>query len=142
MNTMNNDKELKKLMKEIRLEKPGAGFSSSVMDAVLAETAINKVYRHETVLGAKFWIFTGLFIALAIIMALMGNSQSATDGSIFSGLIERFPAPELGAAKDGISRISNIFSGLPVTLASIMIASSILILADNFFSTRHKPHAG
>ena len=142
MNTMDQDKELKKLMMQMRLEKPDAGFSSRVMDAVFAETALNKVYRHEPVLGAKFWIFTGLFIALAFAVVLMGNPEASGGGSVFSGLLERFPAPEMGIAKEGISRFSNFFSGWPVTLASIMVAASLLILADKFFNARHKFHAG
>ncbi len=142
MKTTDNDTELRRIMKEIRLEKPEAGFSSRVMDAVIAEAAKKSAYRTEPVLGAKFWIFVALFIALAIVLMLLGNNEPSAGKEIASGLIEKFPAADLSSVKSGIARFRDILSGLPVTLAAIMIATSALILADKYFSTRHHLHLG
>ena len=142
MKTTYNDTELRRIMKEIRLEKPGAGFSSRVMDAVIAETAKKSAYRTEPVLGTKFWIFVALFVALAIVLMLLGNNEPSAGIEIASGLIEKFPATDISAVKSGIARFLDTLSGLPVTLAAIMIATSALILADKYFGTRHRLHLG
>jgi hypothetical protein len=142
MKTIDNDRELRRLMKEIRLEKPGTGFSASVMDAVLAEAARKTAYRTEPILGKKFWVFVGLFVVLAIVLILFGNGETSTNNEIASGIIEKFPAPDLGNIKGGFSRFWDMVSGLPITIGAIMTATSVLILADKFFSSRQTLHLG
>jgi len=142
MKTIDNDKELRRIMKEIKLEKPGAGFSSVVMNAVMAEAAKKSAYRTEPVLGIKFWIFVGLFVALAIVLMLFGNSEPSAGKAIASELMEKFPATDLSPVKNGVARFWVTLSGLPATLAAIMIATSALILADKYFSARHNLHLG
>jgi len=142
MKTTDNDKELRRMMKEIRLEKPGAGFSSRVMDAVIAEAAKKSAYRTEPVLGAKFWIFVALFVALAIILMLLGNGEPSAGKEMASELMEKFPATDLSTFKNGVTRFLVTLSGLPVTLSAIMIATSALILADKYFGARHRLHLG
>lgn len=142
MKTIDNDSELRRLMKEIRLEKPGTGFSSSVMNAVIAEAAKKSAYRTEPVLGKNFWLFVGLFVALAIILVLLGNNEPAASNEIASGIFEKFPAPDLGNIKNGYTRFWEMVSGLPITIGAILIATSLLILADKYFSTKHTLHLG
>jgi len=138
MNTIENDRELRKLMKEIGLEKPGAGFSTRVMDAIIAESAKKSVYRNEPVLSRNFWIFVGLFVGLAIVLILLGTSGASSSAEINQGIIERFPAPDLSEVKGGITKFMETISGLPITIAAIMIGTTILILADKFLSSKEK----
>lgn len=142
MKTIDNDRELRSLMKEFKLEKPSAGFSTSVMDAVLAEAAKKTAYRTEPILGKKFWVFVGMFVVLGIVLILFGNGETSTNNEIASGIIEKFPAPDLGNIKSGYSRFWDIVSGLPITIGAIMIATSILILADKFLGSKHSLHFG
>jgi len=137
MNTIENDRELRKLMKEISLEKPGAGFSTKVMDAIIAESA-KTVYRTEPILSRNFWIFVGLFVSLAIVLMLIGASGAYSSAEISQGILERFPAPELSEVKEGITKFMETITGLPITIAAIMIGTTILILADKFFSSKEK----
>ena len=130
MKTIDNDRELRRLMKEVKLEKPGAEFSASVMDAVLAEAAKKTAYRTEPILGKKFWIFVGLFVALAAFLMLFSNGESSTSNEIASGIIQKFPAPDIENIKSGYSRFWDIVSGLPITIGAIMLATSALILAE------------
>jgi hypothetical protein len=137
MDTTDKDREFRKIMKEIRLEKPGSGFSSKVMEAIYAEEARRFAYKTEPVLGRNFWIFVGLFAVLAGLLILASGTGVSGDSEIASGLIEKFPAPEFSAIKGGFARFWESMSGLPATLGSIMIAASLLILADKFFSAKH-----
>ena len=129
-------------MKEFKLEKPSAGFSSIVMDTVLAEAAKKTVYRTEPILGKKFWVFVGMFVVLGIVLMLFGNGETSNSNEIASGIIEKFPAPDLGNIKSVYSRFWDMVSGLPITIGAIMIATSLLILADKFFSSKHILHLG
>lgn len=142
MKTIDNDKELRRLMKEVKLEKPRTGFSASVMDAVLAEAAKKTAYRTEPILGKKFWVFVGLFVALAAVLMLFGKGETSSSNEIASGIIEKFPAPDLENIKSGYSRFWDIVSGLPITIGAIMVATSALILADKFFSNKQSLHLG
>lgn len=136
MDTTDKDRELRKMMKEIRLEKPGAGFSTMVMDAVYAVEARRFAYKTEPVLGRKFWIFVGLFAILAGLFILASGTGISGESEIASGLLERFPVPEFTTLKGGFARFWESLSGLPATLGSIMIAASLLLLADKFFSSK------
>lgn len=140
MKTIDNDKELRRLVKEIRLEKPGAGFSSSVMGYVLAEAAKKTAYRTEPILGKNFWFFVGMFVVLAIVLILLGKGETSNNNEIASEIIEKFPAPGLGNIKGGFSRFLDMVSGLPITIGAIMTATSVLILADKFLISRQKLH--
>ncbi len=142
MNATDNDRELQRLMKGIDLEKPGAGFSTRVMDAVLAEAAKKQAYRTEPILGLKFWIFVGLFIALAAALFLLGGSESTSSVELNPGILEKFPAPDLTPVKSGLSNLWKAVSGLPITLAAITTATTLLILADKYFSSKQSLHFG
>ncbi|GAP70226.1 hypothetical protein BA6E_12440 [Bacteroidales bacterium 6E] len=142
MKNIDDDRELRKLMKGVKLEKPDSGFESLVMQAVLAEAAHQKARASEPILGMKFWIFVGAFVAIAVVMVLFGGTESGNPSALSSGLLERFPAATLDEVKGGFSRLWSSISGLPVTLAIIMAASSFLILADKYFSSRHSYDVG
>ena len=140
MKTINNDREFKKLMKGISLDKPSSGFSSMVMEAVYAEASLSK--KAEPLLGMKFWIFVALFALLAILLIIVSGSGVHSESEITGRLLERFPIPAIPEAKGGFSRIMDSITGFPVTVGAIMIAASLLILADKVFGQKHHPGIG
>lgn len=140
MNTIDNDREFRKLMKEIRIDKPSAGFSARVMDAVYTEVSLS--YRTEPVLGRKFWIFVALFALLAIVLIIVSGSGVNSESEFAGRLLERFPLLDITGTKGGFSKLMDSLSGLPATLGAIMIAASLLILADKLFGQKHRPGIG
>lgn len=137
MKNFDDDKELRKLIKGVKLEKPDSGFQSVVMQEVMEEASRQKARVNEPILDAKFWIFVSLFVGLGLIMMLLGGVESGNSSTLSSGLLERFTATPLEEVKGGFSKLWTSLSGLPVTLAIVMAVSSFLILADKFFSSRH-----
>ena len=142
MNTTNNDRDLRKLIKEMPLQKPGSGFSDRVMQAVLAEAANKAPLKTEPILGINFWIITGAFLLLMILFISMSGSGNTGEPSVTAGLLERFPSPGLDGIKEIYNRFWQSLSGIPLTLAVIMASASILIFADRFFSRRTLAAAG
>lgn len=142
MNTIHNDRELRKLMKEMPLQKPGSGFSDRVMQAVTAEAAKKISIHTEPLLGKNFWIITGAFLVLMALFILMSGTGITNEPSVTAGLLENFPSPELTGIKEIYNRFWQSLSGAPLTLAVIMVSASILILADRFLSRRTIPAIG
>jgi hypothetical protein len=135
MKTIDNDRELRKLMKGISLDKPSYDFSSKVMEAVYAEAARRAAYKSEPFLGTKFWIFVALFTLLAVALILISGSDYSANSTITEGLIEKFPGTDLSQVKGGFSRFWDMVSGFPITIGAILVASSLLILIDKIFSS-------
>lgn len=142
MKNFDDDKELRKLIKGVKLEKPDSGFQSMVMQAVMAEASRQKSQTNEPILGAKFWIFVGLFVGLGIVMMILGSLESGDSSALSSGLLERLPAAPIEGVKGGFSKFRDSITGLPITLAIVMAVSSFLILADKYFSSRHSYNVG
>ena len=142
MNTTDNDRELRKLMKEMPLQKPGSGFSDRVMQAVMAEAVKKAPAKDEHILGKNFWMITGAFLLLMIVFIGVSGSGNSTEPAVTAGLWERFPAPDLTGVKEIYNRFWQSLSGAPLTLAAIMTSASILIFADKFFSRRTLAAAG
>lgn len=131
MKTPDNDKELKKLLKEIQLESPSKEFTLKVMDRVWEEkTALAKseTVKSEKILGRGFWIILGLFVLLFLAVALFANQ-----GTTESGQISKFFE---GIGNSSISKqYQSVFSNLgslPLSIGGILLASSFLIFIDKF----------
>lgn len=142
MDTFESDRELRKWMKKIRLENPGADFSSKVMDAVFLEASSKAAYRTQPLLGWKFWVFVGLFAALAVVLMLLSGSEQAGSSEIATGLMEKLPTPDFSLISSGFAKLMASFSELPATLGVIMISCTILIGVDSLFSKRSHVPAG
>ena len=138
MKTTDNDTELKKMIREIRLESPGPDFSTKVMQAVLAEARGKPVYTTEPLLGRKFWMLVALFVALAIaFMLFFGNETTLENGTIqqwLSGL----HMPDLNPVKNILIDIFGKIGSLHWIVAAVMSVASVLILADKFLTDRNK----
>lgn len=141
MNSVENDRELRKLMREMPLQKPGSGFSDRVMQAVMAEAAKKPSIHTEPLLGKNFWIITGAFLVLMALFILMAGTGSNNEPSVTAGVLERFPAPDLTGIKAIYNRFWQSLAGAPVTLVVILASASVLIFADRFLSRRNIPAA-
>jgi hypothetical protein len=132
MNTSENDKKLKKIIKGIRLESPGSDFSSKVMEAILAETQKKPGFGTEPFLGKRFWILVTLFIGLAAIFMLFYKSEPG-NGS-FQQLFSTLPSPDWSPIKNLFSSSIGKAGSLSWTVIAVMLGASGLIFADKLFA--------
>jgi len=80
MKTLDNDKELRKLLKEIQLESPSKDFTLKVMDRVWEEKAAvvkSEQLKSERILGRGFWVIIALFVLLFLAVVLFSNQGTA-----------------------------------------------------------------
>lgn len=142
MKTPDNDKELRKLLKEIQLESPSKEFTLKVMDRVWEEkTALAKseTVKSEKILGRGFWIILGLFVLLFLAVVLFANQEPTESGQIskfFEGI------GNSSISKQYQSVFSN-FGSLPLSIGGILLASSLLIFIDKFLhgiTGKRMPH--
>ena len=129
------DIKLKMLLQDIQLESPDANFSDRVMKKILQENdAIEKI-KSERVLGKGFWIIVALFIVLLGIVGIVSSSGTETAG-IFDKF---FQANKIfGNASNTANNYESIlekFGSLPVGVAVIFIASSILLFIERFINS-------
>ena len=82
MKTVENDKKLKELLREVKLESPGNDFTMKVMNRVWEEKSIQsrvEVVKNERILGKGFWIilvlFVGLLLPWFLLQAMEGRKQ-------------------------------------------------------------------
>ncbi|MBN1820323.1 MAG: hypothetical protein JXR31_04170 [Prolixibacteraceae bacterium] len=131
MKEINNDMELKKLVKETRLEKPGNDFTLKVMNRIFDEETAKILNKGIKVLGKNFWVFVLLFVALGITMIIL----SAT------GVISGDSSTLLPEASKTITReYQTIFEKIgkvPLSIGAILTASSILLLIERFMSKKN-----
>jgi hypothetical protein len=137
MNTTDNDSELRKLIKKVKIESPDPDFSSRVMDVILARAEGKKVFSSEPVLGRSFWILVTLFVLLTVAFILLSGNTIHNEG-IVQNLLSGLPAPDFTTLKNSLAKFMEISGSLPLSVAVTMIAASVLILADKFFTTKQK----
>jgi hypothetical protein len=135
MNTSEKDKNLKKMIKGIRLESPGPDFSSKVMEAILAETQKKPGFVTEPFLGKKFWILVILFISLAVAFMLFYKSEPGT-GSI-QHLFSNLPSPDWSPFKNFFSSFIGKAGSLSWTVIVVILGATGLIFADKLFAGKH-----
>jgi hypothetical protein len=135
MNTSENDKKLKKMIKGIRLESPGPDFSSKVMESVLAEKEKKPGLGTEPFLGKKFWILVTLFIGLATVFILFYKADSGT-GSV-QQLFSTLPSPDWSPVKNLFSNAIGKTGSLSWTLIVVALGASGLIFADKLLTGKH-----
>ena len=125
------DIKLKILLQEMKLESPRADFASRVMDKIVEEDIVFEKIKSERILGKGFWIILILFVALLAAMLVMQNTALTSEGQInqfFKGI-------------DSASGYQSFFEKLgsvPLSVAGILIASSVLLFIDRFISSNVK----
>jgi hypothetical protein len=135
MKTSENEKKLKKMIKEIRLESPGPDFSFKVMESILAETQKKPGLGTEPFLGKKFWILVTLFIGLATVFILFYKADPGT-GSV-QQLFSTLPSPDWSPVKNLFSNAIGKTGSLSWTLIVVALGASGLVFADKLFAGKH-----
>ena len=73
----NQEKELRELFREIRLDSPSPGFTGKVMDLLEAETSGVVVSGREPLLGKRFWMLVLLFLIPLALLPAFGNTKES-----------------------------------------------------------------
>lgn len=130
MKTFEEDKELKQLLKSIKLEKPASDFTKEVMNRVFQERAIVEQVRAEPIFGRGFWILTSLFVLLIIAMVLFSGNNFAPESVAL--------LPEINSEKyvSGYRSFFENFNNLPAGVAGIFLAISSLVFLERFLSSK------
>jgi len=134
MKTFEEDKKLKSLLKTIHLESPGADFSANVMNRIFSEESLLEKVRREKVLGKGFWVILILFVALFAAMFIFSSSGGNSGG----GLSEYIPALNSQTVTQDYQNFFERLGSVPVSIAGILLASSILVFIERFLNSRIK----
>ena len=133
MKTLDNDKELRKLLKEVQVETPSKEFTLKVMNRVWEEKAAlakSETVKSEKILGRGFWIILGVFILLFFAVAFFANQGIAETGQI-SKFIEGIGE---GSVSNQYQSVFSKVNSLPLSIGGILLALSVLIFIDRFLN--------
>lgn len=130
------DIKLKALLQKIELEKPGSDFTVNVMNKIFEEDSVLEKIKSEKILGKGFWIISILFMVLLAAIFLVNNSGMQADSQIGQFL----PEAGQGLSEDYESFFSKMGT-LPLSIAGITIAISVLIFIDKIISANSKVFA-
>jgi len=134
MKTQKLDNELKSLIKEIKLDKPGKDFTSMVMNRVFEEKAIMEKVTNEKVFGKGFWVIIFLFVLLFAAMIIFSTSGIEVE----SQLPNLLSTANEGQLSQGYQSFFSKIGSLPLSISGILFASSLLLFLDKFM-TRFMP---
>ena len=133
MKTVENDKKLKELLREVKLESPGNDFTLKVMNRVWEEKSVQsrvEVIKNERILGKGFWIILILFIALfAAVVFTSGNSGE--EAGQLSKLMQGLQNDQIS---DGYKSFFSNLGSLPLSIGGILLASTLLVFIDRILS--------
>jgi hypothetical protein len=130
MKTFEEDKKLRQLLKSVKLESPGPGFSARVMNRVFAEQPALEQVKQSPVLGRGFWIILALFAALLAAVALVSGGGSASDQT--PALLQQVNTE---AVLTGYRAFFEKFANLPAGIAGIFMGASLLVLLEKFLAS-------
>lgn len=130
------DIKLRALLQKMELEKPGSNFTVQVMNKIFEEDNVLEKIKSEKVLGKGFWIISLLFIVLLAAIFFVYNSGMQTD----SQLGQLLPETSQGLS-DGYQSFFGRLGTLPLSIAGITIAVSMLIFIDKIISANSKVFA-
>lgn len=134
MKKIEEDKELKGLIKSMDLDSPGKGFSSKVMNQIFELESYIEKLKSERILGKSFWIIFSLFTLIAAALVVVSVAGINPGESQISDFLS-------GANNSGVSEgYKNVFetlTSLPLSVAGILLASSLLVFLERFLSTKY-----
>ncbi|QIA07544.1 hypothetical protein [Draconibacterium halophilum] len=130
------DIKLKALLQKIELEKPGSDFTVNVMNKIFEEDSVLERIKSEKILGKGFWIISILFMVLLAAIFLVNTPGMQADSQIGQLL------PEAGQGlSEGYESFFSKMGTLPLSIAGITIAISVLIFIDKIISANSKVFA-
>jgi len=127
------DIKLKALLQSMKLENPNEKFSTRVMNKIFEEDSVFEKIKSERVLGKGFWWILVLFIALLAVMYFVVNTGIQPEGDA-SGLL-----PQVNqTVSDSYNNFFNKLGTVPLSIAGILIATSVLLFIDRIISLNSK----
>lgn len=139
MKTLDNDIELKNLIKGIKLDSPGSDFTTKVMNRVFEEKPVVEIVKKEKLLGRGFWIILSLFAILFLAMFISSTTGIQDDGQL-ANIFGKIGSSSLTS---GYESVFSKMGSLPLSIGGILFAASILIFIDKFlprFMPDHSTH--
>lgn len=130
MKKLDHDIELREVIRSIKLDKPSPDFTSNVMTKVFQERNAVVHIKEEPLIGKGFWIITGLFIALMILMVIFSGTAPVAEANPL--------LPEInseGIINDYRSFFDR-FGALPSSIAGIFLGFSLLLLLERYLSSK------
>lgn len=132
MKEFEKDKKLESLIKETRLEKPGHKFALNVMNEIYALESTKPIQYRFPVLGRNFWILASMFAVLAIILVIVSGTGAGTGGT-FNNILP----VETGNVTEGYRNILDQIGNVPVSIAAILTASSMLLIIERILAKKN-----
>lgn len=131
MKILEEDKELKSLLKSMKLESPGHNFTVKVMNRIFQEDSVFEKIKKERILGKGFWIILSLFVVL--LAAIVIVSYTGLGGANETpGLFSSVNTEEI---EQGYRSLFSSLGAVPVSIAGILLASSMLLFIDRLISS-------
>ncbi|MBT3382273.1 MAG: hypothetical protein HN778_13780 [Prolixibacteraceae bacterium] len=128
------DIKLKTLLSEMKLETPKSDFSVQVMNKIFEENYELEKIKSARILGNGFWVFVLLFIVLFMVFYVISNIGSGAE-SDFAKILPEIKTSGFSNAYQ--SFFEKLGTG-PLSIAGILLASSLLLFIEQFFSSRSK----
>ena len=132
MKSLEEDKELKSLLKSIKLDSPETNFTVRVMNKIFQEESLIEKIKRERIFGKGFWIILALFIGLFVAIVLVSGSGAEVGGSV-PKLVSEINSS--GAAAEYQSFFQKLGT-VPVSIAGILLASSLLVFIDKLLNSK------
>lgn len=127
------DIKLRALLREMKLDSPEPDFTVRVMDRIFEEDSVFEKIKTQKVLGRGFWIILFLFAALLVTVFVFYNTGVQPESQINDLL------PEInGGVAESYRSFFSKTGTLPLGIAGILIASSVLLFIDRFISSNSK----
>lgn len=127
------DIKLRAILHEMKLEKPASNFSVRVMERILQEDSAMEKIKSERILGKGFWIIIILFVVLLVVVFLGSNFGLGTETQLPS-LVSKFQ----NGVNSGFQTFFMKIGSAPLSIAGILIATSILIFIDRLIDSNVK----
>ena len=127
------DIKLKALLEQLKPDSPEPNFSVRVMNKIFEQDSVLERIKSEKVLGKGFWIILILFVALSSAIFVMYNTGVQPESQIQ----ELLPKVNSGVTESYQSLFSKLGT-VPLSIAGILIASSVLVFIDKFISSNSK----
>jgi len=127
------DIKLKALLNEMKLDSPKPNFSVQVMNKIFEENTVLESIKSEKILGKGFWIILVLFVVLSGVVFVIYNTGIQPESQI-KDLLPELNSGVTESYKSFFSKLGSV----PLGIAGILIASSVLLFIDRIISANSK----
>jgi hypothetical protein len=128
------DIKLNALLHEMKLESPDANFSVRVMDKIFEEESVFNKIKTTRILGNGFWIILVLFVVLFAVLYFVSASGVTPESDIAKIL----PGLNTSKVSSGYQSIFEKMGTAPLSIAVILLATSVLLFIERFINANSK----